>query len=1153
VPADIDPVPPAAGLNDEDPRIAAALQEYQALLESGRRPDRAAFLARYPDVAMTLAEAVDGLDFLVGAVGPRFRPIDPSPTADGRSGPALLGDFRLLREVGRGGMGVVYEAEQVSLGRRVAVKVLPFAAALDHRQLQRFKTEAQAAAQLHHAHIVPVFAVGCDRGVHYYAMQFIDGQTLADLIRDLRRTERAGDPTPAAAGPPPATPRPDSGTDVPPAASTRPRAALSTSLPRPGPDYFKALARLGVQAAEALDYAHQAGVVHRDVKPANLLLDARGHLWVTDFGLAQFQGGSELTVSGDVLGTVRYMSPEQAQGRRGRVDHHTDIYSLGVSLYELFTLRDPHPARDRDELIRHILHDDPIPPRRRRRDLPAELETVVLKALAKNPAERYDTAQELADDLRRYIDDQPVLARRPTVAKRMTKWASRHRGLVWAGAAAMLLALIGVSAGFALLYREKEQTQAALLAAETNGRETRQAFDTMYTEMAVKFLAQSPARLQQHRDFLVQIETFYERFAAKTGEDAAARFDRATAYARVADIKQKLGDARAAEPVFDRAIAVFRGLADETPGNTSYRQELAGTLHNRGTLLAQSGRHAEAVADFREAIRLKAELYAARAGEPLKLGLDLSAQHNNLGSSLQSLGQFDEAHTAFTAALGVVQSLLLAYVPAGTVSVTDADPLTAAAALPGLTQDTATVLLQLETTYHQLGNLAYTRRQFDAARRFWTQGQGVVRRLTEAYPYALTFQEGGASYSLSLGAVAYEDGRLADAEASFRDGQAAYARLLKHYPDGAQYRTGAARSAHGLARALWKQGRAADGEAVLRQGIGLLEHLASDFPDVPDHRTHLLLCRSDLVSLLADLGQLRQAEEEGRRAWAEATTGPKKLPPAPNARCELLKLQHTLADLALRDGRRAEADGLFRESVDLGEGLVADTQADEYRGVLVAVRNARGRMLEQAGRLADAEAEYRAARGHYQRLAGDPPRPVPWVVSLALADARLARLRQQQGRRDEADALFRGAGQLVRRGLESDELSQDLLFGAAWFFAACPAPEARDLPLALALARRAAAAKPRSPDAWRALGLAHVRLGEGPEAVTDLLEARRLEHGCDRVTDLLLALAYDRAGQPDRARQEYERAVQRLAQTHEHGETLDQFRAEADARFRRPP
>src|SRR5262249_50390667 len=216
-------------------------------------------------------------------------------------------------------------------------------------QLRRFHLEAQAAAHLHHQHIVPVHAVGCERGVHYYAMQFIDGVTLAQVIAQMRKkAEPARVSTPEEGK--------CDGTTSP---TTMPMAAASTLTSRHDKEFFQTVAKLGVEAAEALDYAHQEGIVHRDIKPANLILDERGHVWITDFGLASFQADSSLTVTGDVVGTLRYMSPEQALGQRMAIDHRTDVYSLGATLYELLTLEPAFGGQDRQHLLKQIVRDEP--------------------------------------------------------------------------------------------------------------------------------------------------------------------------------------------------------------------------------------------------------------------------------------------------------------------------------------------------------------------------------------------------------------------------------------------------------------------------------------------------------------------------------------------------------------------------------------------------------------------------------------------------------------------------------------------------------------------------------------------------------------------------------------------------------------------------
>ena len=364
-------------------------------LGRGRQPRVEDYVAQYPQLADDLRALLPSLCTLgeFEEAADEEPPAAPRSLAGDISAHARLGDFIIHSEIGRGGMGVVYKAEQISLHRPVALKVLPFASVLEPADIQRFKNEAQIAAQVHHPHVVPVYAVGCERGLHYYAMQLIEGQTVAQLVQGLIEAKAIRVPFDPASdsNQPAADPRSGKSDTL---RQDHAESTTHSSISRADKESFRTIARLGIQAAEALHYAHSLGLVHRDVKPSNLLLDQEGKLWVSDFGLAKISSGPQLTLTGDILGTVAYMSPEQAGARTGVVDHRSDIYSLGATLYELAGLKRVFTSQNRLELLHLVANSEPRPLRQVNRHVPIDLETIVHKALAKQPNERYATARE---------------------------------------------------------------------------------------------------------------------------------------------------------------------------------------------------------------------------------------------------------------------------------------------------------------------------------------------------------------------------------------------------------------------------------------------------------------------------------------------------------------------------------------------------------------------------------------------------------------------------------------------------------------------------------------------------------------------------------------------------------------------------------------
>jgi serine/threonine protein kinase/predicted Zn-dependent protease len=454
--------------------LDALAEEFVARHRRGEHPTVEEYAARIPALAGEIRELFPGLLLMEGVRPDREQSTSPFaggvPAADGKQ-LERLGDYRILREVGRGGMGVVYEAEQESLGRHVALKVLPAHMQLDAQRLQRFRREARAAGSLHHTNIVPVFGVGDYQGLHYYVMQFIQGLGLDQVLRELHRLKEAPAPEPVPAPTELPPPKPSvtvsaqevaqalltghlapglshqmSATDshAPASESRTPVASSSSDIRLPGqPEqsavsprgrpYWQSVARMGQQVAAALAYAHAQGTLHRDIKPSNLLLDTRGTVWVTDFGLAKASDSEDLTHTGDVVGTIRYMAPERFQGKS---DSRSDVYSLGLTLYELLTLRPAYVEANREKLIRRLLSEDPPPPRKLNPEVPRDLETVVLKAMAREQDARYQTAADLADDLERFVEDRPILARRVGQVERLWRWCRRNP------AVASLLALV---------------------------------------------------------------------------------------------------------------------------------------------------------------------------------------------------------------------------------------------------------------------------------------------------------------------------------------------------------------------------------------------------------------------------------------------------------------------------------------------------------------------------------------------------------------------------------------------------------------------------------------------------------------------------------------------------------------------------------------
>ncbi|MEM6779462.1 MAG: WD40 repeat domain-containing serine/threonine protein kinase [Planctomycetota bacterium] len=485
--------------------MEALLREFLAIQRGGGNITVEEFAVRHPGQADEIREYFPTM-VLLELAKPRAEDWNQTPTPQDEQDPTtpeVLDDYRLVREIGRGGMGVVYEAEQISLRRRVAIKILPNAILSSESAVARFQRESTAAAILHHTHIVPVFGTGHSRGWHYYVMQLIDGRGLDTVVRELKHSQ-------------------DLKSGVLDLLANMDGSSSSKSSNQRAFCHF--VARIGQQAAEALQFAHDHGVLHRDIKPSNLLLDESGELWITDFGLAKLDDEHDLTRTGDFVGTVRYVAPESIAGR---ADSRSDVYALGLTLYELLALRPGIVGDRQSELLQNALHPSVTPLRQIARELPTDLCTIIQKAITPLPGDRYETAGQLAEDLQRFRRDEPIRARPLSPIGRLVRWQRRHRGLA-ASIATVAVLLVMMTAGaftaaiyFGSLNRRLENTVASLDLARSQA-ESRSLENRQLAEQA-----DGARELSDRTSYRAQVALAYNRLASGDAPGAIDALNRA--------------------------------------------------------------------------------------------------------------------------------------------------------------------------------------------------------------------------------------------------------------------------------------------------------------------------------------------------------------------------------------------------------------------------------------------------------------------------------------------------------------------------------------------------------------------------------------------------------------------------------------------------
>ncbi|MEM8945358.1 MAG: protein kinase [Planctomycetota bacterium] len=784
-------------------RLAEILDGYLVATEQGKPVSPEQLLAQHPDDAVYLREYLSGLKLFHDAAH------DVTNLTAARSDSLVhqrpgqtIGDYRLLQEVGRGGMGVVYEAEQISLQRRVALKVLPYVAASNDKHLQRFQAESLAAASIEHPNIVPVYAIGEEHGVHFYAMQFIEGNSLAELLDEQRGPTRSyGSTTTIAAskglyaGP---WIHPRERDEIPASKQAESCISLDGRCLR---QRIQDVARLGAQAADALQAAHEFGVVHRDVKPSNLLIDESDKVWITDFGLARCREGSGLTQTGDILGTLRYMSPEQASGDGKIVDHRTDIFSLGVTLYEAACLQ--HPLGEND--LATFAHGPrrTMPLRQVDHRIPADFETIVLKMLSEVPTERYSTAAEAADDLRRFLSDEPIHARRPSLATRAGKWAKRHRLPVISAVSALAVAFVALSVALVLVSREKTHAVAHLNQAKANLEQTREVLDRFGSRLAEQ-LASIPGAEGVRLQLLDESLDYYQQFAEQAADDPALASEVALANSKIGELTARTGDKLDALQYHQRAKTTLQRLRLADPNNGDLARSLAISCNNIGILLGELGRDSEALELCSQAVAIHQQLMVQEP-ESVAHKADLAAGYTNLGLVHRSQHSLDEATSAFSEAVRLQQQV---------VAQTESED----------------ALRQLALCYNNLGSI-HESTDFEAAARYYGQAIAMQKSLVEREPLNLLYQKDLAGTYNNLGYLAARGKDWQNAELCYRDAIRIQEHLVRSAPMIANYRRDLAVSQNNLGMTLTQKGKYADAKELFASAGKFQRQLLEATPD----------------------------------------------------------------------------------------------------------------------------------------------------------------------------------------------------------------------------------------------------------------------------------------------------------------------------------
>jgi serine/threonine-protein kinase len=883
----------------------AELAEYQARFPSLAPPDRTSPLSR--------------------------QPVPPAPTA---ANVAIPG-YEVIQELGRGGMGVVYKARQVKAARLVALKVILAGAHAGPEERDRFRTEVEAAARLHHPGIAQVFEVGEHDGLPFFSLEFCEGGSLDHML--------AGAPLPAASA-----------------------------------------ARLLQALAQAVQAAHQCGIVHRDLKPANVLLTAAGEPKVADFGLAKKLDASTRTATGAVLGTPSYMAPEQAGG--GVVSAATDVYALGAILYECLTGRPPFRAATAVETLRQVAVVEPVPPRRLNPDVPRDLETICLKCLHKDPARRYASAQQLAEDLGRFQAGEPIRARRAGVWERSVKWTRRRpalAGLLAVSVAATLALGIGAWAYNLRLERALKDAREQRARAEQNFREAWQAVDDSFLRVSESRLLRVPGLQPLRKELLQDALKYYRKLLRQRSDDPSLRAVRARAQMSVARILEQIGTNTEAVEAHEQARALLEEVVESDPHERPLQVLLAWTHCWLGTLRVNTNRHQEALASYLRAQGLWEKLVRAAPDDLQALNGQAVTWHN-LALFQDQRGRAAEADPLYEQAL------------AGHRRVIEKAPRD-----PRYQEEFARLCGDLGTRSWGKGAAAQALQWFQKA-------GAIIQKLVKQHASHPVYQDLLANTWRNIGHAQIVLNQRTEALSSLEQARALWQRLADKNPEVDGYQASLASAWHSLGGLHSTNRQWAEALRCLQRAQALQEKLVSRHRDEVKYQMDFADTCSNIGLVYVSLGKAAEALPFYRRAVARLERLVERNPGGLRLQVELAKAGRFLGIGLRAAGLPAEALAADRKALAAWEKLAAKDRANlRYRSELGATWHGIGQSLKQLGRFEEAREGFEHAVRSGRMAVDKAPEVFNYRVYLANHYFELADLQRHLGQPPEAAAALR--------------------------------------------------------------------------------------------------------------------------------------------------